>query len=251
MQEQMDRLLKRLSAMLSEKEQELADALERLVVSNLKPKKDYSNKEEIIQVLTRAILQRRVCSVLYHSFSKKKDVRFGIHPLHFFESQGGLYVLVQLSEMSEPVTDVHKTLRTLAVERIQEIHMTTDTFEYPKGVNAADLLARAFDVIWNDSVEVTVWFSETAAPYIKERVWPGQYTVEDQKDGSIIFHLETSGYEDVKRWVLSFGKDAKVLAPPQLRKDIAEISRAMAKEYALTCDDVSGDPTMQDRSPAP
>lgn len=251
MQERMDKLLKRLSAMLSEKEQKLAEAIERLVVSNLKPKKDYSEKEEIIEVLTEAILQRRRCSVLYRSFSKKRDVRFGIHPLHFFESQGGLYVLVQLAEMNEPPTDVLETLRTLAVERIREIHKTAETFEYPKGVNAADLLARAFDVIWDDPVEVTVWFSESAAPYIKERVWPGQYTVEDQEDRSIIFHLKTSGYDDVKRWVLSFGKDAKVLAPRRLREDIAEICQAMAQEYAKTCDGVSGRWTMPPQSTSP
>ena len=231
MQERRDNLIRRLSAMLSEEERRLADAMERLGVANLKPQKDYSEKEHVTGELTDAILLRRRCRVKYRSFSKKKDLDFDIHPLHFFESQGGLYVMVQLARMMEPMEDVVDTLRVLAVERILDISKTHETFEYPKGLKPAEPLARAFDIIWNDPVDVTVWFSAGAAPYVKERVWPGKYSVEEREDGSLVFRLETSGYDDVKRWVLSFGKDARVLAPDRLRKDLAAIYRDMAREY--------------------
>jgi len=231
MQERRDNLIRRLSAMLSEEERRLARAMEGLVVPNLKPQKNYAKKEHIIGELTDAILLRRRCEVTYHSFSKKKDFDFDIHPLHFFESQGGLYVMVQLARMVEPVKDVVDTLRVLAVERILKIRKTKETFEYPKGLKPSELLARAFDIIWNDPIEVTVWFSAAAAPYVKERVWPGKYSLEESEDGSLIFRLETSGYDDVKRWVLSFGKDARVLAPDRLRKDLAAVYRDMAREY--------------------
>ena len=32
--------------------------------------------------------------------------------------------------------------------------------------------------------------------------------------------METSGWWDVKRWVLSYGSEAKVLEPEDLRKEI-------------------------------
>jgi predicted DNA-binding transcriptional regulator YafY len=34
--------------------------------------------------------------------------------------------------------------------------------------------------------------------------------------------MSTSGWWDVKRWILSFGADAKVLEPIELRKEIVE-----------------------------
>ncbi len=233
MQKRRDKLIKRLSTMLSEKEQKLAHAVKGLVVLNPRPQKDYSKKEHIIDVLTNAILGKTPCTVKYYSFSKKKDFDFDIHPLHFFESQGGLYVIVQLAQMKEPVKDVVDSLRVLAVERIQEIEpKERETFQYPKGVNPAELLSRAFDTVWNDPIKVVVRFSADAAPYVKERVWPGKYTFEEKDDGSLVFHLETSGYEDVKRWVLSFGRDARVLEPDRLRRDLAAIYQDMARHYA-------------------
>ncbi len=227
-----DDIVKRLCATLTEKEKNLVTAIENLVVPNRKPQKDYSEKKEIIDVLTEAILQKRRCSVGYYSFSKKKFSRFPIHPLHFFESQGGLYVMVQLVKMDEPVSDVVDTLRVLAVERIHDIAITKETFEYPKGLNPVDLLSKAFDVVWNQPVRIKVWFSDNAAPYIKERAWPGKVLqCEEQGDGSLIFELETSGYGDVKRWILSFGSDAEVLEPDSLRKDILQTCHEMQQRY--------------------
>uniref|UniRef100_A0A831ZYI8 WYL domain-containing protein n=1 Tax=Desulfacinum infernum TaxID=35837 RepID=A0A831ZYI8_9BACT len=232
MKKRIDNLLKRLAAALPLEDQKLAEALSRLTIPNPRPQKDYSSKEGIIDGLTRAILEKKRCWIQYYSFSKRKDTAFLIHPLHFFESQGGLYVMVQLVEMKEPVRDVSETLRVLAVERIQKIAVLGDTFDYPEGVNARDLLAQAFDTVWNQPIKVKVWFSERAAPYVKERVWPGKYKIEENGDGSIIFHLKTSGHGDVKRWILSFGNDARVIKPLSLKKDIKKTILGMAKMYS-------------------
>lgn len=239
LENRMENLLKRLSTSLPVKEQKLIEAVRGLAISNPRPQKDYSQKEDIIQRLTEAILGKKRCSVLYHSFHKKKNTWFPIHPLHFFESQGGLYVMVQLAEMKEPAESVVDTIRVLAVERIRELILTKETFAYPEGLDPHELLSRAFDVVWNEPIEVKVWFSESAAPYVKERVWPGHYEFEENDDGSLVMHLKTSGYGDVKRWILSFGNDARVLEPLKLRDDIAETCRKMAEGYAKKDDDSS------------
>lgn len=43
--------------------------------------------------------------------------------------------------------------------------------------------------------------------------------------------MSTSGCWDVKRWVLSFGADAKVLEPEELRKEIANELSAAKNKY--------------------
>ena len=43
--------------------------------------------------------------------------------------------------------------------------------------------------------------------------------------------MQTSGWWDVKRWVLSYGKDAKVLEPEELRIDIVAELDATYKGY--------------------
>ncbi|MGQ9669797.1 MAG: helix-turn-helix transcriptional regulator [Desulfosoma sp.] len=156
MKSRIENLLRRLRAYLSDDDQRRVEALERLAILNPRPQKDYSQKENIIECLTNAILQKKRCLVKYYSFHKKKEYRFPIHPLHFFESQGGLYVMVQLAEMKNSMSCVVDTLRVLAVERIQEITLLKETFEYPEGLNPYELLSQAFDVVWNDPVEAKI-----------------------------------------------------------------------------------------------
>ena len=51
--------------------------------------------------------------------------------------------------------------------------------------------------------------------------------ITNKRDGSIVLELNTSGWDDVKRWVLSYGYQAKVLKPEKLRKEIiAEYSKS-------------------------
>jgi len=43
--------------------------------------------------------------------------------------------------------------------------------------------------------------------------------------------MKTSGWWDVKKWVLSYGAEAKVLEPEDLRQEIIEELTAMMKQY--------------------
>jgi len=69
------------------------------------------------------------------------------------------------------------------------------------------------------------------AKYIKERVWAGKQRIFEQKDGSIIIEVETSGRDDVKQWILSYGPHAEILGPEDLRKEFIEAINAMLSRY--------------------
>jgi len=186
--------------------------IKALFVSASKFVKDYSGKEEIIDQLMDAMLKNETCYLTYHSFYDDKIKSFKIDPLHFFENDSGLYLLVNTTTFGD--------IRTLAVERIKEITKTGSSFEYPEDFDPEDLLESAFDIMYGDPVEVKIWFTSDQARYIKERNWSKNQEIIDQEDGSIILSMKTSGWWDVKRWVLSYGKGAKVLEPEKLRKEI-------------------------------
>ncbi|MHB1127770.1 MAG: helix-turn-helix transcriptional regulator [Bacillota bacterium] len=56
---------------------------------------------------------------------------------------------------------------------------------------------------------------------------------EEQSDGGLLLKLTVSGLGEVKRWVLSFGPNAEVLAPENLRQEVAWEVRKMAAKYCL------------------
>ncbi len=206
---------------------EAADQLKKiktLFVPAAKFSKDYSGKEEIINQLTEAILQKKICLVTYHSFSADKIKDFKINPLHFFEREGGLYIFAETTSYGDIIT--------LAVERIKSLVITQDSFEYPKDFDPEALLDSAFDIVYEEPTDFKIWFSSDQARYIKERVWSKTQKIEDQKDGSIILTMRTAGMWDVKRWVLSNGTHAKVLEPEELKQEIAEELKAAYDNYS-------------------
>lgn len=85
-------------------------------------------------------------------------------------------------------------------------------------------------------IEAKIWFSADQARYIKERRWSADQKIVEQEDGSVILEMNTSGWWDVKKWVLSFGAEAKVLEPAALRKEIMGELKATERNYALKSD---------------
>jgi predicted DNA-binding transcriptional regulator YafY len=190
------------------------DKIKALFVSASKFVKDYSGKEDLIGKLMDAIMKKETCYIGYHSFYDDKVKNFKIDPLHFFENHGGLYLLVNTTTFGD--------IRTLAVERVQHLKKTGESFEYPEDFDPEALLESAFDIVYGDPVKVKIWFSPEQTRYIKERKWSKSQEIIDQEDGSIILSMETSGWWDVKRWVLSYGSEATVLEPEILRKEIMD-----------------------------
>lgn len=197
--------------------------LKSLFISSNKLTKDYSGKEEIIDALTVAMLNNKTCLISYFSFMDDKTKKFRIDPLHFFESSGGLYLFVRATRFGD--------IRILAVERIDSLEELDDVFEYPDDFNPEAKLNQAFDMVYDEPIELEVVFSPDQAKYIKERRFSPQQEVIDNPDGSITLKMNTSGWFDVKKWLLGFGAEAVVLRPEGLREEIAQEIRTALEKY--------------------
>ncbi|MBI2934789.1 MAG: WYL domain-containing protein, partial [Chloroflexi bacterium] len=50
-------------------------------------------------------------------------------------------------------------------------------------------------------------------------------------DGSLSFTVRVAGTLEITPWLLSWGGEAEVLSPPELRRQFAEIARRLAANY--------------------
>jgi len=190
---------------------ELLD-LKRIFICKTMGSKTYAGKEDTIQILTESMLNRTACKITYHAFYKDEIKEEDIGPLHFYENHGGLYLFAQkLKSMS---------IRSYAIERILRIRPLKRSVAYPPGFDPEETLNSAFDLTHGEPVTVKILFSKDEARYIKEKTWSPDQHIIDNPDGSIILTMETSGRRDVKRWVMSFGKEARLLAPEDMRNEI-------------------------------
>ena len=197
--------------------------IKTLFIPSSKFAKDYSGKEEVIDILTEAMLRHKTCSVEYHSFVDDKSKKFRIDPLHFFEHHGGLYFFANFPKYDD--------IRILAVDRIQKIEITETVFLYPQDFEPEEMLDPAFGIIYDDPVHVKIWFSANQARYIRERKWARDQKITGKNGGSIVVEIKTSGRDEVKRWVMSYGAEAVVLKPKELKAEILEELQGVLEKY--------------------
>lgn len=202
---------------------ELFERMEAVFVNRFRFVKNYSGFEDLMMDILEAIIGRKKAVIRYNSFKSGEIKEYQVKPLHFFEENGGLYLMAQI--------DSNNDIYTFALERIQNIEITSAPFDYPPDFNASEFLNRPFGLFIDDCFESRIWFSERVSKYIKERRWADNQKVIENEDGSITLEMHTCGWFDVKRWVLSFGKDARVIEPEKMKNEIIEEANQILKNY--------------------
>jgi hypothetical protein len=178
---------------------------------------------QILNELITAIQQRNLTVVTYTAASTWETRVYRIQPLLLFEQAGGLYLYV--------IVERFKSFLLLAVERIKDIEILDETFEYLDGLDLQKRLDDPFGLIADEPFTAVLRFSADQAPYILERTWPSSCILDEQSDGTLIFTIETSGNYELSRWILSQGSEVEVLKPDWLRTQIAEELQSVLQKY--------------------
>jgi predicted DNA-binding transcriptional regulator YafY len=200
-----------------------SDRIESLFASGSLHPKSYEGMETTIDTLLEAVVERKVCKITHEALSHGKRKSYEIHPLRLFEHDGGLYLFV--------IIPSKKALRILAVDRIQRISVTDEVFEEPTDFDPEAVLGHTFDLTLGDPVTAVIHFSPSAARRVRNRRWSATQEIEEHDDGSLTLTIETSGRDDVVRWVLSFGSEAELLEPVELRDELRDCVVLLQRLY--------------------
>lgn len=179
---------------------------------------------EIFETAHRAINEHKVCNVTYRAITTEQTKTYPITPFRLLYYHNGYYLLCR-----NPNYD---NLLTLAAERIQDLEITSQTFEPPDNLDIENRLQQAFGITLEDPIDVKVRFSAWQAPYIKQR-YPSQ-EIEELDNGEIILFFRARGSYEIKSWILSHGADAEVLEPAALREEIIEELKKNLNSYKKT-----------------
>ena len=155
--------------------------------------------------------------------SRRKTSRRIVAPYKLWFFDGTFYML--------GFCHLRKDIRLFAVDRIRKMVLTDTTFEAPQDFDMENLLRASFGAFFGEPVQVVIHFSPRIAGYILEKSWHESQVVEKQKDGSLIFKAEIAGIEEIKFWILGWGKDAVVLEPDSLRAEIRMEAQGILREY--------------------
>ncbi|HEY5487913.1 MAG TPA: WYL domain-containing protein [Candidatus Limnocylindrales bacterium] len=182
-----------------------------------------------LRLLARAWAERRVVELTYDAATYspgRPPRRSRVHPylLEASATTRALY-LIGFDESREAV-------RTFKLQRILEIAVTPDTFEPPDPGIVQESLGRAWGVITDqEEVEVVLRFDASIASLVTETTWHPTEQVAREPAGTVLWRARVPGTIEIRRWILSWGSQVEVLAPPELRDEVAATYRAAAARY--------------------
>jgi proteasome accessory factor B len=129
--------------------------------------------------------------------------------------------------------EARSAMRTFKIERIRSVRVTPRSFDYPESAGLEAELRRGWDIIADQPpVEVRLRFSPAVADRVLETRWHPMQQTERQPDGSLLWWTTVSGPIEIRLWILEWADDVEVLAPPELRDDVAARLRRAAAQYA-------------------
>lgn len=182
----------------------------------------------MFQKIVDAVLRSHEITFDYKKLNAKKKQSRRLQPYHIAEVDGGWYVIGR---------DVaRKAKRTFALQRITGLQVSRkNRFVIPDDFKLSEHLA-GFGV-WENTKEdgskykIKIRLTDWAAQVVSERRWhPSQDIKLIKKDGSEIeLGLELGNLKEITRWVLSWGGQAKVLAPKELKAAVKTEVAQMTK----------------------
>jgi predicted DNA-binding transcriptional regulator YafY len=209
--------------------QPLADHVERTLDVLAQHARDAGFSERVHR-LTRAWAERRVVTLDYEParYAPESAARKAVVRPYLIEPSLQTHALYLIGW-----DETRDALRTFKIERIRDVALTPRTFELPEGDGVESALRRAWDIIADQPpTDVVLRFSPAVAARVREATWhPTQQVVQDD-DGSLTWRATVAGTIEIRLWILSWGDDVEVLAPPDLRKDVAQTHRRAGERYA-------------------
>ena len=198
--------------------QEVQRAQRNLVVM-MGTARDYSPYQDLMTTLRDCMAKSQRVKLHYHSFSRIETER-KVDP-YALSLRWGNWYLIGYCHMREE-------LRTFRVDRINKLGAIKEYFAFPKNFDAKAYLEESMR--WENQYQVVIWMAPEVAPEMREREsdW---MKVSDNPDGSVTVRFEVENFNWATGWVLSWGRLAKALEPPELIDRIRESAQALLKQY--------------------
>lgn len=153
-----------------------------------------------------------------------------LQPYHLTEFDGGWYVIGH-----DPDRNAR---RTFALQRIRKARQSKTRFLRPADFSLDHHLGGSFGV-WHNPADrgkrktIRLRFRGWAARLVSERRWHPSQQLEwkGKKNEDLVMTLELSSFEEIQRWILSWGTQVEVISPPELRQTIREEALSLAELY--------------------
>jgi proteasome accessory factor B len=183
------------------------------------------DKEFIFHQLLDARVSGRVIQIEYDCGPSRNPITTKLRTYHLFFCRHRWYVIGRSS--------MHRGVRTFNLNLISDLKPTDQRYTIPRSFHIDKYLGNAWVLSSQPGPDenIEVHFTPTVARNVAEVNWHRTQQLEFKNDGSLVFRARVSGLNEIVWWILSFGDQAEVVQPEQLRQMVANRARNMAALY--------------------
>ena len=180
----------------------------------------------VLETLTRAWSERRQVRLIYHNPQTGETTERTVDP-YFIEPSPVGYACYVIG-----YDHLRRDIREFKVERIERATLLETVYETRDGFDPYEFLAHSWGIMGGDEVvDVALRFSARVAYRVRESDWPGVVDVTDEPDGGCRMRLRVKHTLEMKPWIRGWGPECEVLAPEDLRREIAADMIAAGEMY--------------------
>ncbi|MBM4396623.1 MAG: WYL domain-containing protein [Deltaproteobacteria bacterium] len=172
--------------------------------------KDYSGQAPKVAAILHALMYCKRLRVTYEGGRVRSGPQL-VEPLTLMVWRCALYLVVRFKGSKKPYY--------LAVDRMQEVERTGETFRYPPlaEYSPAGLLDGSFGIYREPgarprAVELLFANERWLKMYLRERHWHPTQQFEDLPDGRLRMTFTATSMADVRTWIRGFGDAVQVVA---------------------------------------
>lgn len=182
-----------------------------------------------LERLTEAWAERKRVFV-WQKAQDQEPARERLFEPYFLEPSGVGYSLYVMG-----FDHMRSDIRTFKIDRLSRVELTDEHFEPREDFDPYLYLHNAWGVNWGNGREpmkVRLRFPPgRVAERVRESEWHYSQKLEDDMDGSCILTVTVGSILEMKPWIRQWGADCEVLAPTELRVEIAAEMLEAAQMY--------------------
>lgn len=179
---------------------------------------------QILADLRQACAEHHHIVITYHHYDTDTLYPHTIDPYQLFFKRRALYL--------DAYDKKARAFRTFRVNRVKKVEFTGLRGKLVDNYSFTQRFRDTFSAFAGDQVAtVKIRFSKRIAPYIQESLWHWSQQITPLPEGGILYEVRVNFPREVAWWALSWGSEAEILEPLELREYVAEEVRKMAAVY--------------------
>ena len=175
------------------------------------------------ETLYEAIREKRKVTMAYESFSRGKRTHHRFSPYAVMFRKHAWYAI--------GYSETRGRVLTFRINRIHHLSISHTPYTIPDDFTVQKYLEKSWDVMLGAETHVVIKFAPRIAPLIREVRWHSTQKLYTMPDGALRFEVTVAGLREIGWWVLTWGDDAEVLEPKELRERVAETAQRMVELY--------------------